>query len=52
MDKSIKFVSFDTYCPQCEEELTDDHKSPCNECLECSAREGTNKPLYYKEKER
>lgn len=47
-----KIVDFDRYCSQCKyfEKTEDEH--PCDRCLTVPAREGTRKPLHFKEKDR
>ena len=49
---STKFVSFDKYCEKCEFYTTSATHDPCNDCLGIGAREGTEVPEYFKEKEK
>lgn len=46
-----KQVRFDLYCETCEHKDEPETVDPCNECLETPAREFTNKPINYIEKE-
>ena len=50
--RGYKEVYFDNFCATCENGEVNEHFDPCNECLEYGAREGTHKPLHYKEKEK
>ena len=49
---NTKFVDFEKYCKTCEYEKKKDTDSPCNECLDTCAREGTDEPEMWREKER
>ena len=49
---STKFVAFDQYCPTCKYSETSATHDPCNDCLAIGGRDGTDKPEYYKEKEK
>lgn len=57
-ESSLKMVRFDLYCKSCDhysqkfpkENISSEAQEPCNTCLEISAREGTRKPEYYKER--
>ena len=46
-----KFVAFETYCKRCKYGDLDEWKDPCNDCLAIGAREGTQKPEKFEEKE-
>lgn len=52
MDDSTKFVAFDKYCKDCKYENTSATNDPCNDCLATGAREGTEKPVEFVEKEK
>ena len=45
-----KEVLFDKYCPFWKYAKVIEYENPCNECLEQPMREGTEKPMNYKEK--
>ena len=49
MDVSMQLVNF-RYCKTCENRGLSDADDPCNSCLEVGGREGTSKPLNYKQK--
>lgn len=51
MDDNTKFVAFDKYCEKCKYEKRSATNDPCNTCLETGARDGTEVPTEYKEKE-
>ena len=51
MEDNYKFVAFEKYCPKCEYEKRSSVQDPCNNCLATGAREGTEKPTEFKEKE-
>ena len=42
-------VDYATYCPKCKSFKVLETDEPCNECLTECAREGTVKPLNFKE---
>lgn len=44
-----KFVDFKTYCAKCKNKDKSPTADPCNECLSVPAREGTRKPIKFKE---
>ena len=46
MNNWMREVDYATYCPKCKMLETDE---PCHECLTECAREGTVKPLKFKE---
>lgn len=48
---NTKFVAFETYCKKCKYEELDGWKDPCNECLTVGAREGSQIPVNFEEKE-
>ena len=48
---SMKFVAFGEYCPKCKYADRSSIQDPCNDCLGVGAREGTEKPVDFKEKE-
>ena len=48
---NVKFVDFDRYCWLCEHEKKKEDEHPCDLCLNVPAREGTRKPLYFKNSE-
>lgn len=50
-EDSKKFVRFDKYCEKCKYAKKSPTNDPCNDCLGIGAREGTEKPQYYEEKE-
>jgi hypothetical protein len=45
-------VDYATYCPKCVNFKVLETDEPCNECLTECAREGTVKPVNFKEKTR
>lgn len=45
-----KLVRFDKYCPNCEYWNDGVEIQYCDDCLEESVREGTEKPVRYEEK--
>ena len=45
-------VDYATYCPKCKNFKVLETDEPCNECLTECAREGTVKPVNFKEKTR
>ncbi len=47
---SLREVRFDNYCKTCKHEKLDEHKDPCNECLESGMNDGTDKPVLWEEK--
>ena len=47
MDVYKKEVNFAKWCKECKYKDLEGFKSPCNECLEVPAREGTTKPENY-----
>lgn len=49
---NAKFVDFEKYCKTCKYEKKKDTDNPCNECLDTCAREGTDKPERWREKEK
>jgi len=44
-----KFVEFNKYCSKCKNKDKSSTAEPCNECLSVPAREGTVKPVKFKE---
>ena len=46
-----KIVKYDVYCPKCKYEKLDERLDPCNECLDYGAREGTEIPMKFEEKD-
>ena len=46
-----KFIAFEAYCKKCKHQDLDGWKDPCNECLEVGAREGSQIPVKFEEKE-
>lgn len=49
MNNWMREVDYATYCPKCENFKVLKTDEPCNECLTECAREGTVKPLNFKE---
>lgn len=52
--ENTKFVKFEEYCNKCvhkEEEDSDPYKA-CNDCLATPAREYSERPINFKEKEK
>ena len=49
-ETNMKEVRFDKWCSRCEHKDLDEHKDPCNACLDYGGREGSAKPEYFKEK--
>ena len=47
---NTKFVRFDKWCKKCKYSDQSATKDPCNDCLAVGGREGTEKPINYKEK--
>ncbi len=47
-----KFVNFFEYCKRCENEKKSASDDPCNACLGVAARDNSEKPEYFKEKEK
>ena len=52
MREFYKIVSFEKFCPLCEYEKLEDHKDPCNECLENPVNYETHQPVNFKLKEK
>lgn len=52
MYDNVHFVDFENYCKTCEYEKKKETDSPCNECLDTCAREGTYKPERWRKKEK
>ena len=50
MNDWMREVDYATYCPKCENFKVLETDEPCNECLTECAREGTVKPLKFKDK--
>ena len=48
-DPELKEVRFNKYCKKCRWDDRNEVYDPCNDCLEISMREGTEKPYYYEE---
>lgn len=44
MDEIRHIVDFARYCRTCAHENKKENESPCDECLEVSARENSRKP--------
>lgn len=44
-----KFVDFKTYCPLCKNAKLDEHKDPCNDCLNCPTNTNTHQPILFEE---
>lgn len=50
MNGWMREVRYDLYCPKCESFKVLETEEPCNECLTECAREGTVKPVNFKDK--
>ena len=50
-ENEFKEVRFDIYCAKCKHAGTLECQDPCNDCLDWPAREQTEKPLFFEEKE-
>lgn len=48
----LKIVKFDVYCLKCKYNKLDERLDPCNECLDYGAREGTEVPMKFEEKDK
>lgn len=51
MEFNTKFVEFVKYCKNCKHMETSQVDEPCNTCLEVGAREGTEVPEKFEERE-
>ena len=51
-DGKKKFVRFDLYCTTCVFEKKTANQEPCDTCLTVPAREFSQKPECYEEKEK
>lgn len=51
MEENMKIVEFEAYCHTCKHEKVDDFEDPCNDCLNCPARQYSHKPINWEEKE-
>ncbi len=49
MNDWMREVDYATYCPKCKSFKVLETDEPCNECLTECAREGTKKPINFKE---
>lgn len=49
MNNWMREVDYATYCPKCKNFKVLETDEPCNECLTECVREGTVKPLNFKE---
>ena len=49
---SDKEVNFYKYCDICIHKDLDEKNDPCNECLTIPFNYGTEKPIYFQERER
>lgn len=49
MNNWMREVDYATYCPKCKSFKVLETDEPCHECLTECAREGTVKPLKFKE---
>lgn len=52
MEEKDFFVDFKKYCETCKHKDLDEKFDPCNDCLENSINTNSEKPVYYKEKEK
>lgn len=52
MNNNLKMVDFHAYCLRCKNKNIPEEKDPCDMCLAVPAREGTNKPLCFEEKDK
>lgn len=52
MNDWMREVDYATYCPKCKNFKVLETDEPCNKCLTECAREGTVKPVNFKEKTR
>lgn len=46
-DSELKEVRFAIYCRSCKHQKLHEKQDPCNDCLEVSMREGTEKPEFW-----
>lgn len=51
MEENMKIVEFEVYCPKCKHKNVDDFEDPCNDCLNCPARQYSHKPINFEEVE-
>lgn len=51
MIEQLHIVDFDKYCPNCKHFEKSEAESPCDDCLEVSARYGSRKPERWEEKD-
>lgn len=52
MDETTEMeVRFDIYCQKCKYGPLDEHKDPCNDCLDRPSNVNSRKPIRFKEKE-
>jgi len=51
MSDDVKFVNFYKYCSSCKHKELKDYEDPCNECLDNPARDQTEKPIHWEEKD-
>ncbi len=49
MAGNTQFVDFGRYCKTCRHRKKKDTDSPCNECLDTCAREGSSRPEMWEE---
>ena len=52
MDIFNKIVQFDKYCEKCIHYDKDQSEFPCDDCLSNPTNINSNKPIYFKEKEK
>lgn len=52
MNYRDKIVEFEKYCKTCKHKNTEQHKDPCNECLDNPVNTNSRKPVNYKEAEK
>lgn len=45
-------IDFDIYCPKCDHERKNEGEHPCCDCLDTPAREDSNKPIYFEERQK
>ena len=43
-------IQFEKWCPKCEHYPKDGYKDPCNECLENSVNQNSEKPVKFAQK--
>ena len=48
--KMLKEVDFESYCFDCKHYFKKESEHPCCDCLECSFKEDSHRPVYWEEK--